>query len=582
MRRVAVGVASIVAAGLLVGGCVEVPAEPAGAPGPLAVGESRDVELYALRLDVFDYEQQITKADILALPQDVRQNLWLYDSDLTGKSGTPHLLDNALARIRELDPEDPELTQAERNMVRLLNMTPDTADLEGTALHELLDLAPKVGFSAAEVLGEAVGIGVEDAFLVDWAVTQAVLDGVISSHPNAQRRRGAATEAHPDGWIPVPPGHLPLSLEDAASDLATLAERFGPYSEGGIYHPGFLVSASEVKILEDDFSMTIRATANALPFKGVDLTNAEVGSVSSVGKDGPRLFDFDDPEWITFQGVNANKVINELTFQVLEHPDFFPTGTSKVPAPWGNGSVWLAPSWTLERMVADAALLAFADRDFGKDWFLGGDPAPLFSLDVDQGWMALVTKGNLGSPPEPLYMWDLMTEVAQVRLHDGDVPEGKAHVRFSLTDVDIGVTNEQVTEAIQRNLEEDPSGLISAAAVLLDQSSGAPDLFYYLPRPDAPPDVQGDWLYYLAAGDIPAESGRTWAAYTTPGFFADAALTQKVSAQTAVEGDTAHEKVRVAAGDALYVADDAGGRYRLDVLDKPSQAKLAVRVTRLE
>ncbi len=578
--------------GLATAGCVEVPAAPSDeAPAPIAVGETREIELYALRFDVFDYEQTITKADILALPAEVRQNLWLHDLDLIGKSGTPRLLDNALAQIRESPLDDPDLTQAERNMVRLLNMTPDTADLEGTELEELLDLAPKVGFAAAEVLAEAAGIGVEDPFLLDWAVTQAVLDGVISSHPNAVRRRGPKTDEHPDGWYDVPPGHVPVSLEDAASDLSTLAERFGPYNQDGIYHPGFISAVSHVKILEDDFSMTIRASANALPFKGIDLTNVDIGNVSSIGRDGPRLFDFSDPSWLQFTGVDTEKLVDTLSFQILEHPDFFPGGTSKVPAPWGNGSIWLAPPWTIERIVSDASLLAFSGLEFSRDWYLGADPAPLFSLDVDGGWMSLVTKGGLGSPPKPLYMWDLMSEVAQVRLHDGPdpdnpeagaVPEGKAHVRFDLRDVPLGVTTDHVTEAIRRNIEEDPSGLIQAAAALLDQSAGAPDLFYYLPRASAPPAVQGDWLYYLTEGDIPASSNRDYAAYATPGFYADEQLQTKLSTAQEVDGDTAHQKVRVATGDVLFCADDTGSRFRIEVLEKPSKQRILLSVTRVQ
>lgn len=558
------------------GACMEPPPEPTGPPEALAVGEAREIELYAIRFDVLDYEQTVTKADILALPDHVRDDLWLYDLDLSGGSGTPRLLDNALSQVRDLDPDDPALTLAERNMVRLLNMTPDTAELEGTALEELLSIAPKLGFAAPEVLSDALGIGVEDPFLQEWAVTEAVLAGVIGTHPNARTRAGA------DGPIAVPPGHVPVTLGDAASDLRTMPEKFGPILREGEWHPGFIVATSGAAILGDDFSMTLRASTNALPFKGVDLTNGEVGSVTSIGKDGRRLFDFSDPGWIQFEGILDHKTIDELTFQILEHPELLSTGDSPYPSPWGNSPVWVAPPWTLERVVAEAGLLAFGERDFERDWFLGDSVDPLFQVDINAGWMAMTTKGNVGSPPAPLYIWDLMGEVAQARLHDGGVAEGKAHVRFVLRDVDIGVTTEQITEAIKANLELDPAGLVVAARELLDQSYGAPDLYYFRPRASAPAEVQGDWLFYITDDDLPSGSDRLWSDYSQPGFFADEALTDRVSAHVDVDGDTAHDKVRISTGDVLYVADDAGGRFRIEVLAKPSESRVRLDVSRVQ
>ena len=184
-------------------GCIE--PLPVSAPdtSPLALGESRVVELYALRLDVRDYEQTLTKADILALPKSLQDELWLLDLDLTGGSGSPLLMDNALHAIAQLDLDDASLSQAEKNMVRILQMTPDTASLEGTPLAELLNLAPKVGISPAQVLADSMGVGVESAFMRPWALTEALVEGLVATHPNAQTRPGPVSEDCPDGRIPV-------------------------------------------------------------------------------------------------------------------------------------------------------------------------------------------------------------------------------------------------------------------------------------------------------------------------------------------------------------------------------------------
>jgi hypothetical protein len=42
-----------------------------------------------------------------------------------------------------------------------------------------------------------------------------------------------------------------------------------------------------------------------------------------------------------------------------------------------------------------------------------------------------------------------------------------------------------------------------------------------------------------------------------------------------------HEKIRIAPGDVLYVEDDAGQVYRIDVAEKPSPNRVALDVTRV-
>lgn len=548
----------------------------------LSIGQTRTVEVYATRFDVTDVEEIVTKQRILELPQSVREGLWLYDLDLTGKSGTPRLLDHAMAQIRAT-PLD-TLAPAERNMIRLINMTPDSADLGETSMEQLLDLAPKIGIAAPSVLADAIGIAPEEPFLSDGVVTEAVMAGVIASHPNVEVRRGAINDAHPDGLYTVPYGHIPVTLEDAASDMAALQVRMGLYDEGGRYHPGFVAGTTVAKVLSDDFQMVLRASTNALPFKGVDLTSAEVGSVSSIGRDGGGLFDFSDPEWLRIEGLAEETIINEMTFQILEYPEWVQPGVQPLPAPRGNSQVWQLPPWTLERVVAQASLDAFGDAKYFREYVLGGEA--LFSVTMDQGWMALDTRGNLGSPPPAQYIWDLLLEAAQVRLHDEGLAEGEANVRFALRDVPVGVTTEQLEAAIRRNLEEDPSGLVTTASALLDQTAGAPDFFYVRPRASVGPDLEGDWLYYVTVDDIPVDEAgaplRDPARYAKPGFYADPALTEKVSSPYEVDGDSTHEKIRVEVGSRVYCADDDGATYEVIVSSKPSRATLKLAITRLD
>lgn len=579
---------------LLLTACLALPAPPSppgDAPAlPLQVGEERIVELHALRLDVKGFEQVVTKQDVLALPRAVREDLWLYDLDLQGGDGTPHLLDNALASIRALDTTDGKLGPAERNMVRLLNMTAATADLSGTALQELLSLGPQVGIPSQEVLAEAMGVDADAPFLDTEVVARSLVKNVISTHPNARWRRGAVDAAHPDGRWPVAEGHLPVTLEDVASDLTSLTARYGPYADKGQFHPGFMVGVTQAPLLQPDFRMVIRANANALPFKGVDLDTASVGNVGSIGKEAAPLFDFGDPDWLRIEGITPKPAVTRMTFQLVEHPEFLAPGTSPLPLPQGNGAVWRAPPWSIERLVSDAGLMAFAKRQYQRQFMVGDDPTPLFQIDIQDGWMKMTSKADVGAPPPPLYLWDLIAQVVQVRLHDGPDPdapeigalaEGEADVRLSLEDVQVGVTAAQITEAIRGNVQRDPSGLVKAAAHIIDQRAGAPDLFFVHPAAGSGPHAGTDWLYFVAADDLASDSGRDIAAYQHPGFYGDEALTLKLSNKLEVDGDTTHHKVRVSPGETWYCEDDGGRVFRLRILPKPSPARLRLAVGRV-
>ena len=70
-------------------------------------------------------------------------------------------------------------------------------------------------------------------------------------------------------------------------------------------------------------------------------------------------------------------------------------------------------------------------------------------------------------------------------------------------------------------------------------------------------------------------------AYEQVGFFEDATLSTKVSSLVEVEGDSEHEKVRVQPGDVVFAAGADGAVYEIQVLEKPSLARVALQVTRV-
>ncbi len=556
------------------------PPEPAPTT-PLEVGQSREVELRYLRLDVSNYEEVLTRADILELPEATRRRLWLFDLPLSGGPAAPRAIENAFALIEGLDPA--ALSPASRNLQRLLAMTPETADLAGTSLAELIDLAPLVGISPAQVVSDLMGVRPDEPILPRGVLAEATLRHVIGSHPNARLRPGPITAERPDGLYPVAPGSLPVTLADAAANFTSLATTFGPYDRGGLYHPGFVTGEVSANVLSDDFKITIRINLNALPYKGVDLALGAPASVNPVASQIARLFDFDDPGWLRVEGLGEGAPSVSLTFRVDEAPAFVPGGLSPAPAGVGSSPAARLPDWALERVMFEAGRLAFAGQNASLAYGREGEPEPLFSASVVDGWQETRALGNLGSPPPPSYLWDVLLEVGQVRLHDGGLAEGAGGVEFRLEDVGVGIDARTIEASIRDNLRADPASLIDVAAGVLDNGSGEADFYYVRPRPEGPPERQGDWLFFVTPGDLRAGEGGATRPYDyeRPGFYADEGLAQKVSTNEEVDGDVEHEKVKLDGLAALYAPGKKGAIYRVDVGPKPSQARRLVKVTRV-
>lgn len=550
----------------------------------LEVGETRTHVLRYMRLDVEDFEQTLTLQDLRELPAGITERLWLLDLDLVGGPAAPRLIDSALASIRALDPN--ELPPAEENMQRLLEMTAEDADLTGTVLEPMSELGSLVGLPSARILADMVGAEVDAPYLPDAVVTRSIVRNIVSSHPAAQTRRGPITWDNPQGIYLVEPGAIPITLADAINDFTSLSVKFGPVSEGGVVHPGFVVGATEARVLGDEFSMTVRANANALPFKGLDLTNVSSGSVSSLGGQIGTLFDFDDPSWLTITGLpEVPPVIDKLTFQVQEHDGFVPGGRSPEPLGQGDSAIWRMAPWTLESLVASAAQDAFQTHDFEASYFLPNDAVnPVFEVQIVDGWVEFFSAGDIGEPPAPAYLWDVVLEIAQTRLHDQGLDEGAANVAFTLDDVEVGITSREVEATLRENIESDPIAFLDLAEELLDTATGAPDFFYVRALSDDLDHPDTDWLFFVNEADIPlgrdGNPERAYA-YASPGFYADAELSVPTSSAQEVAGDNGHLKVEVVAGDVLYIADDVGSVFRLAVGEKPSLFSLSLDVTRV-
>ncbi|WP_437811541.1 acetyltransferase [Sorangium sp. So ce1078] len=575
-------------------GCVDaVTVEQPPPPAALGVNESRALTLEFLRFDARRFAKTLTLDELRAIPRPTLEGIWLLDLDIAA------LIENALLKVMYMPPAEVDaLAPAAKNLVGLLNMTPENADLRGTSLAGLLGVGNAVGLPTSKILSDLVGVAGNERLIPVQITSQAVLENLVSTHPNTQRRSGPPDDEHPDGIYPVAPHSIPVTLYDVVTDFAGLAEQFGPTpldpdDPGGPKHPGFIKAAAGVKAALDDFTMTVRVNVNALPYKGVDATMAGVASVNSTPGQIDTLFDFSEPDWLELDNLARNLSIGELTLAIPESAMYLPGGTSREPAPRGDSPVWEQPPWEFEHILARAGELKAAQIEehcssYGPQGTSTSDFQPVKVCVDGTGWTEITVDNSIvleEPPPPPSYFWDILLEVAQARLHDGGLAEGEANLEVTLRDVPVGVKTEDLVASIKENLAKDPAVLKEMAIELNDNAAGDADFYLYQPSTESGVAGQRDYLYFVAPDDIrkddEGERVRDYA-YASPGFFADAALTKKVSSTEEIDGDALHEKVEVQQGDTLYFADDEGRRYEIRIGDKPSVHRLALTLTRIQ
>lgn len=556
--------------------CVAPLPEPVEGPSaPLDVGETRAVEIRHLALEVDRFEKSLDLEAMRRLPPSVLDQLWLLDVSMDG------LVQNALDQLAALTlTEARQLPVTAQNMRSLLRMTPDDADLAGTGLEEMVALSAALGIPKGRTLAELLEIGLTDPVIPRDLATDVLIDNLISSHPATQWRVGPVDAAHPDGRWPVARASVPVFLSDLVSGFATLAERFGPADTPLGRHPGFLAEASGVDVVGDDFRMTVRVNANALPFRGVDLGTGADAAVNSTPSQIATLFPVDDPDWLVVEGIVAAPTIGRLVVQIAEDAAFHPATAERENLPLGNNTAWDLPPWAFEHLILEMTHRATQRISPHCLEATLGTGVQAFEACVDEdGWTSFRTFNGLGNPPAPTWLWDTTLELAQVRLHDGGLAEGEANVSFALDNVPLGVDAAAIADTARNNLAANPGSLRELARVLTENTQGEADLYYV--RLDAEAGAEaGDWLVFVAPDDVPlAEDGTRQRVYAQPGFFADEALTVRVSAPDPASAD--HQRVRIAPGDVLHVQDETGAVYRLDVREKPSRARIALDVTRI-
>ncbi|MBK7825945.1 hypothetical protein [Nannocystis sp.] len=465
-------------------------------------------------------------------------------------------------------------------MRRLLNMTADNVNLEGTKLEKMIGLAGSVGIPPAKVLAALMCVQVSERSIPFALGAEVLLDLVLGSTPTP-KRLGPVTKEHPDGQYPIAARSLPITMWDVVSDFKDLSERFGPSGD----HPGFISKIEGIEV-GSAMALHIRANLNALPYKGIDLGSGYVASVNSTSSQIDTLFDFDSPDWLTVTGLSDIVKIGAITVTIVEHKTFVPGGDSKSPSPNGNSAIWDLPEWEFEHVLIEMARRRTDTVDPHCDTYKLATQVTAFEACIDDtGWTTMETFTDIGNPPPPAYFWDILAEVAQVRLHDGGLAEGDGNVEFTLRDVEVSLDQEGIIATVKENIRANPKALAKLAELLNNNADGDADFYYYRPDASNPADLQGDYLYFITEDDLRTDADgapvRPYA-YKHPGFFADAGLTNKLSKTSKIDDDDTHEKLKVSPGQVIFAEDDAGHVYQVAVGDKPTRSALSLTLTRVK
>jgi hypothetical protein len=158
-------------------------------------------------------------------------------------------------------PDGTALTSPEFALLRMLTMTPANANVDGTSLEQLKDLANSFGIGGGfnQLLADTYGIARTRELVPAAQFVTTLLARFVGSHPAASATDG-----------------LEISLYDALNDISTWGSKFGPISGG---HPGILDPSTPPRaiLLGTGFAVGVNGISNLQSFQGIDLSAAATG-----------------------------------------------------------------------------------------------------------------------------------------------------------------------------------------------------------------------------------------------------------------------------------------------------------------
>ncbi len=472
-------------------------------------------------------------------------------------------------------PDGTWRSSPEFTLIRILTMTPANGEVDGSSVSLLATISDTLGIGGGfgQILADSLQIPRTTEFLGTEPLARAVVAHVADTHPAGNGN-----------------GTLSITLQDALEDLATVGPRFGPVAgHPGLVDPAFPTAGA---VFTDDFRMVASLTSNLRVVEGLDLGRGKDWLSVVVDTTGPTYddeveFDFDDPARFRVEGIAAAPTM-DMRFVLQEDPVFVPACTntsgrdcrSNAPgAPVGTGFIWSRPTETIESVIAAAGRERYGALKTQR-CYLGC----LFDVRIGQdsdppGFNRFSGLGALLAPP-PQYVWEMLNEIAQLRLHDAGtvvLSEGDADVAFDLRDVPVGITGAEAAEAVRPVLQAQSGRVSDFLLGDFRKNNGRVDVYWQRTEDGRPT------LFFIAPDDLADPRRYTW---DTPGFFSDAALTNPVHRHTiAGVADTTHAKWQPNPGAShVHVRDDDGTTWRLDTwLEDASdpRAPLVVEVQRV-
>ncbi|WP_437297775.1 hypothetical protein [Sorangium sp. So ce426] len=446
-------------------------------------------------------------------------------------------------------------------------------------------------YDFASILADALGTSRTDPLLPTDELIRALQQQLLGTHPAIVDMDGQK---------------LPITLHEALDNLTRLSEKLGPSGD----HPGVLVRddgtfTATNDLLQSDFKMRMVAESGLRRVMGVDLSKGG-GAMFIQEGDAPLRFDFSDAEKLQIAGVAAFPTI-DLRLALRELSSSVPSCTetpacqgNSPDAPVGDGTIWKVSPFLLEPIVAKA-YLAYRDREFTSCYWRLSDGC-VMGVNIGQGddprgWT--VFNFDLSFPPDPpprvpnaQFLWELITEVAQVAVHDPtadgnpEITEGGAQPVYALHGVDLGITAEDVTTGFRRALQSRAGEIAENVVGRHRERSAALDFFYSRSAPGTTPH-----LYFVAESDLrPSDQSPTVPrdyTYGNPGFFTSPELDEKSKVSTKDidgVGDKMHEKFWLPPGETvLFMQDDEAAifKVRFHVPDEEDPVEIIAEVVRL-
>jgi hypothetical protein len=316
--------------------------------------------------------------------------------------------------------ETDRLKSPEYQLVRLLTMTPRNAQVRGTIMNDMSDVYTSYEnsfnkLSFQDVLAASLFCPTDDRpEIVKIGDPNECVNKMQLGNPNEKKQeadlhvrpfistevladtlRVTLLDSHP--LLKGKNGMMAVTLYDALKDMQPLSVKYGPDAESG--HPGVLKPDDEnfttkSDALTDQFKMVAFAESNLRRVEGID---ASVGAgelyinvlpdedTSDDVHPPPLNFDFNDPEKVRIEGLTPDPTV-DMRMQMFEidggaepgtlapvsscdgaHGDDIATCMANLPdTPVGDQYVWSQKVWTLEYIIAHAGHAALKDRVYSR------------------------------------------------------------------------------------------------------------------------------------------------------------------------------------------------------------------------